>query len=456
MAQIPGTVIAAAITTGDTTATYSIGNTNEMQGGHHQVADIAARDAIPAARRSEGMLCWVIDTQQLFRLVGGIENANWELDPSSTAAEAAARIFADGTVAQQGSQLGLILRDQGTNYTNEQVAIAVFNVGSSGSEYAYALYVTGTNYSFGLFNTGSQYTNTRVDAEAASRAAADDQVFANATDFAANAVAGEASARITADLTVAQQGSLYTHQNFVAGTNYTDSKVQEEASLRASYDLAYYWAGTNYTNEQVITAQTVAGSESLALYYAGTAYTDARVNAEAAVRSGGDTALQTWVGTNRDMINELATILGASFNGTFSLYMAQVSRGKPDTKITVVGGVVTGFEQSPFVWDDFLQYQTGEITSFNKGSSWSTESYGSITTEIWAGTVAQDTLQTYPLGEITALTEGVGFNTDGTFAEPYINALGIDSMESYPLGAIVNPNMDGGTFFTDPAVIFTY
>lgn len=77
-AAIPGTVVLNKITLGDTTATNkSIGETVEMKGTPKQVADLTARDAVPAARRTEGMECWVVSENKSFRLVGGISNTNW-------------------------------------------------------------------------------------------------------------------------------------------------------------------------------------------------------------------------------------------------------------------------------------------------------------------------------------------------------------------------------------------
>ena len=49
-------------------------------GGHHEVLDIAARDAITTDRRVEGMLVYVTTTGMQYRLVGGITNANWVAD----------------------------------------------------------------------------------------------------------------------------------------------------------------------------------------------------------------------------------------------------------------------------------------------------------------------------------------------------------------------------------------
>lgn len=77
MASIPGTVVAAKITTGDTVNTYAIGDCNEMQGTVHSVADATARDAITSDRRREGMLCYQIDNEKTYQLVGGTANTDW-------------------------------------------------------------------------------------------------------------------------------------------------------------------------------------------------------------------------------------------------------------------------------------------------------------------------------------------------------------------------------------------
>jgi hypothetical protein len=359
---------------------------------------------------------------------------------TNTAAVAAVQV-----AAQEGSQFATILHDAGTNYTDQQIAIAVFNVGNSGSDFAIILRDQGTNY-----------TNSQVAAEALARVNGDTAVFVNSSQFTTQQVNIESAQRIHDDGTVASNGSAYSYLLYEGGTNYAQTLVEIEAAIRAANDFSFYVAGTNYTNQQVIATQVAAGSESLALFYAGTAYTDLRVNHEAGQRMTGDQALQVWVGTNRDMIEDLAAILGASFNGTFSLYMAQVARGQPDTKITVVGGVVTGFEQSPYIWEDWARYDAGPApSSFNKGSSWSDESYGSITTEVFAGTVAQDGIQTYADGTIQLLNDGVGFNVTGTFAQPFSTQLGVDAFD-YSLGTIVNPDMNGGSTWFSPAVIFQY
>ena len=63
--SIPGTVIAAKITTGNSNNTFSIGDTLEMGGTPKQVPDMQSMTNIPAARRTEGMTCWVTGTGQV-------------------------------------------------------------------------------------------------------------------------------------------------------------------------------------------------------------------------------------------------------------------------------------------------------------------------------------------------------------------------------------------------------
>ena len=79
MAAIAGTIVAAKITTGDTTNTHAITHCNETEGGVHSVADNTARDAITAPRRKEGMYCYTIDSENTYQLVGGVANGNWTL-----------------------------------------------------------------------------------------------------------------------------------------------------------------------------------------------------------------------------------------------------------------------------------------------------------------------------------------------------------------------------------------
>jgi hypothetical protein len=50
---------------------------SQITGGMQQVATLAARNAIPLANRQVGQTVYEVDTDQLWRLIGGTANANW-------------------------------------------------------------------------------------------------------------------------------------------------------------------------------------------------------------------------------------------------------------------------------------------------------------------------------------------------------------------------------------------
>lgn len=70
--NIPGIVVTAPITTGDTDNTFPVADTSELQGGYMQVADVAARDAIPAARRKAGMRVYAAATGLVYQLAADL------------------------------------------------------------------------------------------------------------------------------------------------------------------------------------------------------------------------------------------------------------------------------------------------------------------------------------------------------------------------------------------------
>jgi hypothetical protein len=77
MSKNVGTLVIATVRPYDSLDAYASSVANEIQGGHHQVADITARDAITTQRRVEGMLVYVISVATMYRLVGGITNDKW-------------------------------------------------------------------------------------------------------------------------------------------------------------------------------------------------------------------------------------------------------------------------------------------------------------------------------------------------------------------------------------------
>lgn len=84
MAKIPGSIpVAGPIAPTDVSDTHGTHYSNFGVGGVHHAATLAERDAIPAERREEGMLCTVADANGggvpcTFQLVGGKSNACWQ------------------------------------------------------------------------------------------------------------------------------------------------------------------------------------------------------------------------------------------------------------------------------------------------------------------------------------------------------------------------------------------
>lgn len=83
-ASIPGTIVAAKVTTGNDANTFSIGDSNEMAGTPKSVGTLTQRDAITTERRVVGMTCWVQDEGAEYQLIGGISNTNWVLRATAT------------------------------------------------------------------------------------------------------------------------------------------------------------------------------------------------------------------------------------------------------------------------------------------------------------------------------------------------------------------------------------
>ncbi len=60
MPNNPGTLVTEPVRPWNAADTYPVAYANEIAGGHHQVATLAARDAIPADRLVDGMLVSVL------------------------------------------------------------------------------------------------------------------------------------------------------------------------------------------------------------------------------------------------------------------------------------------------------------------------------------------------------------------------------------------------------------
>ena len=68
MAKNEGTLIIKEVRPYDSLDTYPSVHANEAKGGHHQVATLVERNAIPVARRLEGMFCFVAENGKLYKL----------------------------------------------------------------------------------------------------------------------------------------------------------------------------------------------------------------------------------------------------------------------------------------------------------------------------------------------------------------------------------------------------
>lgn len=77
MAERIGTKVIAPIVTPDTSDSFPTHVANDCLGGCHQAADITERNAIPDARRAEGMMVSVVSNGETYVLSGGITNGDW-------------------------------------------------------------------------------------------------------------------------------------------------------------------------------------------------------------------------------------------------------------------------------------------------------------------------------------------------------------------------------------------
>lgn len=85
MANIPGSVsVSGFVAPTDTSDTYAATVEDYNKGGYRTVADVTARNAIPSARRKEGMMVRLADGSVTYVLKGGISNSNWTLSETDT------------------------------------------------------------------------------------------------------------------------------------------------------------------------------------------------------------------------------------------------------------------------------------------------------------------------------------------------------------------------------------
>lgn len=69
--------VSNVIAPSSTADTYPVTDPTYGLGGLRTVADITARNAIPAQRRQQGMIVYVTDVSKYYILLNGILDANW-------------------------------------------------------------------------------------------------------------------------------------------------------------------------------------------------------------------------------------------------------------------------------------------------------------------------------------------------------------------------------------------
>jgi hypothetical protein len=77
MTAIPGTKIQSKIVPSDTADTYATHDAIYGVDGWRSVADTTERDAIPSARRRDGMVVYCQSNNTSYQLVNGITNSDW-------------------------------------------------------------------------------------------------------------------------------------------------------------------------------------------------------------------------------------------------------------------------------------------------------------------------------------------------------------------------------------------
>ena len=81
-----GTLVIAPVRPQSDADTFAVALANEIRGGHHSVADAAARDAIPSDRLEIGMFCTTQDDGNVYVLRQTTPSLVWELFVGGSAA----------------------------------------------------------------------------------------------------------------------------------------------------------------------------------------------------------------------------------------------------------------------------------------------------------------------------------------------------------------------------------
>src|SRR5512143_148854 len=259
--------------------------------------------------------------------------------------------------------------------------------------------------------------------------------FGSFTDLSGS-LAAERLSRIAADSQIIVIASI--------GTN-TGSTAYSTAQS------AYYTAqsGSNTANDAYRIACIGTNIGSISYSIANSAYSISI--------SGSTTANNAWT-----LAQQLSAILGLSLSGTLFLYTADVLYGKPDTRFTIINGVVAGLSPSTWPWEDFEFYGTTTGTTpisepMYRGSAW--DSYGTIfTNNLDVGLTGTDSMNLYATGTINSstLNSGTGWASSGSsYGDAYwFRFLGTDTFESYGTGTLSGGEMTGGGGWIGAAIVY--
>jgi len=478
MSQLLGTVLASQITTGDTANTFSIGDTNLMQGGQHSVTVIEERDAITTERRREGMTCWVAGTINLmFHLEGGTNNTNWiaqvapalatlpdvsipspttnqvlsfdgslwvAADTPSQVAPGAFTYFLENVASGTDSYFTLLSSPSGTPEDQDTVFV--------GGSIPYAPldgYISGTlsrtiiGAGIWEFNTYASvstfasaanvvvdiYTRDISGAETYLFSGTSGNVVAIAPQLVTSIVTTGSYFTALTDKLVAKYAFARTGTDVVAATFYHSGSAHNShfhTPIGYAHNNLDGLQGGNSTNSQFF--HTTLDQNAALAGNSGnpSAYNPYVTVAGLNVQTGTVTNIawsaygiavsgSTTANDAYALAQQLAAELGVSFQGTISLFTSYVRYGKPDTAFTLINGIVAGRQDSKFVWEDFEYYGT--------------------------------TTGTTP---VTGMDQGTSWNGNGSI---YTNSLvvgvaGTDLMNLYPTGTITSTTLNQGTGWT--------
>jgi hypothetical protein len=151
MAAIPGTVIGAPIVLTDSADTYPTHKDIYGLGGLRTVADTTARDAIPAARRQEGMVVYCQTPGKFYKLNAGLTTWSEQASISGLAEHMLMVGFTGGTYTQY---TGLQFNPKGGYGDDPELTIGTTGMGTN---YC-ALNIMNYNGTVNRIQTGSSDT----------------------------------------------------------------------------------------------------------------------------------------------------------------------------------------------------------------------------------------------------------------------------------------------------------